>query len=121
MPAQLSRSFNTRVESDPEATLNRLDVEKGKEPSPIQIQPARNLLTESSPRPTVPPLPPDPPTETSIMDATEKKWSTGVEYFFEALWICSPSMILSCSIKGITIEAHLNPIVEVNIMPWHLA
>jgi hypothetical protein len=69
----------------------------------------------------VSPLPPDPPTETSIMDAMEKKWSTGVEHFSEALWICSPSMILPCSIKGITIEAHLNPVMEVNIMPWHLA
>jgi hypothetical protein len=55
------------------------------------------------------------------MDAMEKKWSSGVEHFSEELWICSPSMILPCSIKGITIEAHLNPVMEVNIMPWHLA
>jgi hypothetical protein len=55
------------------------------------------------------------------MDAMEEKWSTGVEDFSEALWIRSPSMILPCSIKGITIEAHLNPVMEVNIMPWHLA
>jgi hypothetical protein len=55
------------------------------------------------------------------MDAMEKKWSTGVEHFSEALWICSPSMILPCSIRGITIEAHLNPVIEVNTMPWHLA
>jgi hypothetical protein len=54
------------------------------------------------------------------MDAVEKKWSTRVEHFSEALWICSPSTILSCSIKGITIEAHLNPVMEVNIMTWHL-
>jgi hypothetical protein len=87
----------------------------------VQIQLARNLLTKSSPRHTIPPLPPDPPTETSIMDAMEKKWSTGVKHFSEVLWICSPSTILPCSIKGITIEAHLNPNMEVNIMPWHLA
>jgi hypothetical protein len=55
------------------------------------------------------------------MDAMEKKWSSAVEHFSEALWVCSPSTILPCSIKGITIEAHLNPIREVNIMPWHLA
>jgi hypothetical protein len=30
-------------------------------------------------------------------------------------------MILPCSIKGITIEAHLNPVMEVTVMPWHLA
>ena len=30
-------------------------------------------------------------------------------------------MILPCSIGGITIEAHVNPIIKVNIMPWHLA
>jgi hypothetical protein len=69
----------------------------------------------------VPPLPPDLPTETFIMDAMEKKWSTGVEHFSEALWICSPSMILPYSIKGITVEAHVNTVMEVNIMPWHLA
>jgi hypothetical protein len=55
------------------------------------------------------------------MDAMEKKWSTRVEHFSEALWICSPSTILHCSIRGITIKAHLNPVMEVNIMPWHLA
>jgi hypothetical protein len=117
--------FHDRFKDDPtknpEDTLNPLDVEQGKEPSSVQIHLARNLLTESSPRPTVPPLPPDPPTGTSIMDAMEKKWSTRVEHCSEVLWICSRSMILPCSIKGITIEAHLNPIMEVNIMPWHLA
>jgi hypothetical protein len=87
----------------------------------VQIHPARTLLTESFPRPTVPRLPPDRLTETSIMDAMEKKWLTGVEHFSEALWICSPTTILPCSIKGITIKAHINPVKEVNIMPWHLA
>jgi hypothetical protein len=51
----------------------------------------------------------------------EKKWSTGVGNFSEALWICSPSTIISCSIRGITVEAHLDPTMEVNIMPWHIA
>jgi hypothetical protein len=87
----------------------------------VQIHPARNLMTESSYRATIPPLPHDPPTKTSIMDAMEIKWSTRVEHFSEALWICSPSMIFPCCISGITMEAHLNPVMEVNIMPWHLA
>jgi hypothetical protein len=98
-------------------TSNFLDGQLGKEPSSVQIWLARNILTESSPRPTVPPLPPDPPNETFIMEAMEKKWSTGVGNFFEALWICSPSTIISCSIKGIIVEAHLNPTMEVNVMP----
>jgi hypothetical protein len=113
--------FEDNPTKNPKDTLNHLDAQQRKEPSSVQIQPARNLLAESSPRLMVPPLPPDPPTKTFIMDAMEKKWSTGVEHFSEALWICSPSRILPCSIKGITIEAHLNPAIEVNIMPWHLA
>jgi hypothetical protein len=116
IPVQLSRAIKTHVELEPEAG----PIEKVMSAS-VQIQPTRNLVTESSPRPMTPPLPPDPPTKTSIIDAMEKKWSTGVGHFSEALWICSPSMILLCSNKGITIEAHLNPILEVNIMPWHLA
>jgi hypothetical protein len=69
----------------------------------------------------VPPLPPYPPNETSIMEAMEKKWLTGVGNFYKALWICSPSTIISCSIKGIIVEAHLNPTMEVNVMPWHIS
>ena len=30
-------------------------------------------------------------------------------------------MVIPCSIGGVTVEAHVNPIIEVNIMPWHLA
>jgi hypothetical protein len=40
--------------------------------------------------------------------------------FFEALCICSPSTIVSCSIKEI-VEEHLNPNMEVNVMPWNRA
>jgi hypothetical protein len=54
------------------------------------------------------------------METMEKKWSTGVGNFSEALWIFSPSMIISCSIKGTIVEAYLNPIMEVNVMPWHI-
>jgi hypothetical protein len=116
VPVQLSRAINTRVELEPGA-----DPIEHVMSASVQIHLARNLLTESSPRPTIPPLPPNPPTETSIMDAMEKKWSTGVGLISKALWISSPSTILPCSIKGITKEAHLNTILEVHIMPWHLA
>jgi hypothetical protein len=98
VPVQLSRAINIRVE--PESEADPIDQFMS---SSVQIQLARNLLTESSPRPMVPPLPPDPPTKTYIMDAIEKEWSTGVEHFSEALWICSPFTILPCSIRGITI------------------
>ena len=30
-------------------------------------------------------------------------------------------MITPCSIRGTTIEAHINPIMEVNVLSWHLA
>ena len=47
--------------------------------------------------------------------------SDGARCFSEDVWMSIPSMILPCSIGGITVEAHVNPIMEVNIMPWHLA
>jgi hypothetical protein len=116
--------FLYRFMDDPSENLrnisNPVDVQLGKEPSSFQIQLARNLLTEPSPGPTVPPLPPDPLNKTFIMEAMENKWSTRVGNFSEALWISSPSTIISCSIRGIIIEAHLNPTMEVNIIPWHI-
>jgi hypothetical protein len=30
-------------------------------------------------------------------------------------------MIIPCSTRGNTVETKLNPIMEVNVMPWHLA
>ena len=47
--------------------------------------------------------------------------SDGARCFSEDVWTSTPSMIRPCSIGGITIEAHVNPIMEVNTMPWHLA
>ena len=47
--------------------------------------------------------------------------SDGVRCFSEDVWTSIPSTILPCSIGGITVEAHVNPIMEVNIMPWHIA
>jgi len=49
------------------------------------------------------------------------EWLDGMRCFFEDVWMSLPSMIIPCSIVGITVEAHVNPIMEVNIMPWHLA
>jgi hypothetical protein len=113
--------FLYQFEDDPfenlRNTSNCLYGQLGKEPSSVQILPARDHLTEPSPRPTVPPLSPDPPNEKSIMKAMENNWLTRVGNFSEALWICSPSTIISCSIRGIIIEAHLNPIMKVNVMP----
>jgi hypothetical protein len=69
----------------------------------------------------VPPSPLDPPNEAILKEAIEEEWSDGMRRFSEAIWISSPSTIIPCSIRGNIIEAHLNPIMEVNIMPWHLA
>jgi hypothetical protein len=81
--------FLYRFEDDPfenlRNTSNCLDVQLGKEPSSVQIQPARDPLTEPSPRPTIPPLPPDPPNKKSIIEAMEKKWLTGVGNFSKTL------------------------------------
>jgi hypothetical protein len=94
-------------------TSNFLDVQLGKEPSSVQIQPARNLLTEPSPRPTVPLLPPNAPNETSIMEAMEKMWSIGVGNFSEALWICSlltvvKSLFLTLNFEQISLHQSLH-------------
>ena len=51
----------------------------------------------------------------------KKEWSNGARSFSEDVWMSSPSMIIPCSIVGITVEAHINPIAEVNIMPCHLS
>jgi len=50
-----------------------------------------------------------------------EEWLDGEKCFSEAIWISSPSMITPCSIRRTTIEAHINPITEVDILPWHLA
>jgi hypothetical protein len=77
--------------------------------------------TNFSPRPLVPPLPPDPLDEAYLEEATKEEWSHGVTHFSEAIRISSPSLIVPCSVRGITVEAHCNPIMEVNILPWLLA
>ena len=51
----------------------------------------------------------------------KEDWSDGEKRFSEAIWISSPSTITPCSIRGTTVEAHINPIMEVNVLPWNLA
>ena len=51
----------------------------------------------------------------------KEDWSDGEKCFSEAIWISSPSKITPCCIRGTTVEAHINPIMEVNVLPWHLA
>ena len=51
----------------------------------------------------------------------KEDWLDGEKHFFEAIWISSPSTFTPCSIRGTAVEAHINPIMEVNVLPWHLA
>ena len=41
--------------------------------------------------------------------------------FSEAIWISPPSMVIPCPIRKITVEVYFNPIMEVKVLPWHLA
>jgi len=78
-------------------------------------------LTEPSFRPTVPLSPPDILNEAILEEAKKEEWSDGEKCFSEAIWISSSSMITPCSLRETTVEAHINPIMEVNVLPWHLA
>ena len=57
----------------------------------------------------------------NLIKAKKEEWSDGEKRFSEAIWISAPSMITPCSIRGTTVEAHINPIMQVNVLPWHLA
>ena len=50
----------------------------------------------------------------------KEEWSNGEKHFSEAIWISSLSMIIPCYIRGTTVEARINPIMEINVFPWHL-
>ena len=102
-------------------TSNLIDAHSRKEPSSIHTDQSRDLLTEPSLRPTVPPSPPDPHNEAPLEEAMNEDWSDGEKCFYEEIWISSPSMITPYSIRGTSIDAHINPIMEVNVLPWHLA
>jgi hypothetical protein len=69
----------------------------------------------------VPPSLTDPPNEVFLKEDMRKEWSNGMKHFFELFWISSPSTIIPCSIRGIAMEAQIIPVMEANIMPWHLA
>jgi len=102
-------------------TSNPIDTWLGKEPSSVHADQFGDPLTEPSLRPRVPPTPPNPHSEASLREAIENEWSDGEKCFSEVIWISSPSQITPYSIRGTTIEAHINPIMEVNVLPWHLA
>ena len=65
--------------------------------------------------------PPDPLNEALLEENTREEWADRIINFSDAVWIESPSTIIPCSIRGITVEVQLIPNVEGNIMPWHLA
>ena len=102
-------------------TSNLINAQVGEELSSVHADQFQNSLTEPPLRPMVPPSPPDPRNETPLEDATKEDWLDGEKHFSEAIWISSPSTITPCSIRGTTVEAHINPIMEVNVLPWHLA
>ena len=101
-------------------TSNLIDAQLGKEPSSIHADQLEDSLTEPSLRPTVPPTPPNPHSEASLGEAIENEWSDGEKRFSEIIWISSPSTTTPCSIRGTTVEGHINPVMEVNVLPWHL-
>jgi hypothetical protein len=84
------------------------DAQLGEERSSVHTDRFGNPLIEPSLRPTVPFLPPDPPNKAILKEAIKEKWLDGVRQFFEVNWISSPSTIIPCSIRGTTVEAHLN-------------
>ena len=102
-------------------TLNLIDAHSGKEPTSVHTDQSRDLLIEPSLRPSVPPSPPDPCNEAPLEEAMKEEWSDGKKCFSEAIRISSPSMITPCSIRGTIVEAHINHIMEVNVLLWHLA
>ena len=114
--------FHSRFEDDLSGThrntSNLINAQSGKEASSVHVNQSRDLLTEPSLSPTVPFSPPDPCKKASLEEAMREEWSDGVKRFFETIWISSPSMITPCSIRGITVEAHFYPIMEVNVLPW---
>ena len=117
--------FSSRFEDDPSGniqnTSNLHDAQLREELSSVSIDQLHNLLTEPSLSPTVPPSSPDPLHKQFLEEVVEVEQSDGARCFSEDVWTSTPSTIRPCSIGGITIEAHVNPIMEVNIMPWHLA
>jgi len=64
---------------------------------------------------------PDPLHEQILEEVVEVEQLDGATCFSEDVWTSIPSAIIPCSIGGITVEAHVNPIMELNIMSWHLA
>ena len=54
-------------------TSNLIDAHSGKEPSSVHTDQSRDLLTEPSLRPTVPPSPPDPHNKAPLEEAMKEQ------------------------------------------------
>jgi hypothetical protein len=115
-PSELTSKFEDDHSKYILDTSNSI-TQSGENPHSVQINLSKNLSTDLSPWPSVPPLPLDPLDEACLKEAMKEEWLDGVTRFFEAIWISSPSLIIPCSVRGITVEAHCNPIMEVNILP----
>ena len=93
-PLNFSSRFEDESTGNHRNTSNLIDAHSGKEPSFVHTDQSRDLLTEPSLRPMVPPSPPDPRNEAPLEEAMKKEWSDGEKCFSEEIWISSPSMIL---------------------------
>ena len=117
--------FHSQFKDDPfgtqKYTSNLINAQVGEELSSVHANQSKNSLTEPPLRPTAPPSPPDPHNKAPLEEVMKEDWLDGEKHFSEAIWISSPSTITPCSIRGTTVEAHINPIMEVNVLPWHLA
>jgi hypothetical protein len=117
--------FPSQFKDDPSRnhknTSNLFDAQLGEETSSVHTDQSRDPLIEPSLRPTVPPSLPDPPNKAILEEVIEEELVDRVRRLSEVIWISSPSTIIPCSIRENIIEAYLNPIMEVNIKPWHLA
>ena len=60
-PPKFSSKFEDESMGNHRNTSNLIGAHSGKEPSSVHTDQSRDLLTEPSLRPTVPPSPPDPP------------------------------------------------------------
>ena len=117
--------FLSRFADDPtrthKNTSNPFNAQSWEEPSSVHADRSQNSLTEPLLRPTAPPSPPNSCNKALPEEVMKEDWSDGEKCFSEAIWISSPSTITPCLIRGTTVESHINPIMEVNVLPWHLA
>ena len=88
-PLNFSSRFEDETTGNHRNTSNLIDAQSGKEPLFVHADRSRDLLTEPSLRPTVPPFPPDPRNEAPLEEAMKDEWLDGEKCFSEAIWISS--------------------------------